>query len=113
MHRYVNTTDIIATMEEILKLGSMSQFDHFGRPLREIWRSSPDLRPYTALTPSVRLDERNPRVGIGARESRGLALAREDEANEDLFNRILWRQIKGTAKAYPGPTRMSALELKR
>jgi YVTN family beta-propeller protein len=113
VHRFVNTTDVIATMEEILKLGSMSQFDHFGRPLREIWRSSPDLRPYVALRPSVPLDEKNPKVGIGATESRWLALGKEDEANEDLFNRILWRQIKGSARKYPGATRMSALELKR
>ena len=37
----------------------------------------------------------------------------QDEANEDLFNRILWREIKGSARKYPGSTRMSALELKR
>jgi DNA-binding beta-propeller fold protein YncE len=113
VHRFANTTDVIATMEELLKLGSMSQFDHFGRPLRQIWKPKPDLRPYVALRPNVPLNEKNPKVGIGARESRGLALGKEDEANEDLFNRILWRQIKGKARTYPGPTRMSALELKR
>jgi len=113
IHRFVNTTDVVATMEEILKLGTMSQFDHYGRPLRGIWRSKPDLRPYLALKPEVSLDEKNPKVGIGAEQSRGLALSKEDEANEDLFNRILWREIKGSARKYPGPTRMSALDLKR
>jgi hypothetical protein len=112
VHRFVNTTDVIATIEEILKLGTMSQFDHYGRPLRSIW-GKPDLRPYVALKPNVPLDEKNPKVGIGARESMGLALGKEDEANEDLFNRILWREIKGRARKYPGATRMSALELKR
>jgi len=38
-------------------------------------------------------------------------LDKVDMADEDLFNRILWSAIKGTAR-YPGPTRMSALEAK-
>lgn len=113
IHRWANTTDVIATIEELLKLGTLSQFDHFGRPLRDVWTSKPDLRPFVALKPAVSLDENNLRVGIGAEQSRGLALNKEDEANENLFNRILWRAIKGESRKYPGPTRMSALELMR
>lgn len=113
VHRFVNTTDVVATMEEVLKLGTMSQFDHFGRPLRDIWRSKPDLRPYVAIKPGIPLDEMNPKTGMGAVQSRGLALNKEDEANEDLFNHILWRAIKGKETPYPGSKRISALELKR
>ncbi|MEO7823141.1 MAG: alkaline phosphatase family protein, partial [Gemmatimonadaceae bacterium] len=108
-HRFVNTTDVLATMEDILGLGRLSQFDHYGRPLWEIWEKRPDLRPYTALTPSVSLRELNPKSGALAEASKGLALAAEDEANEDLFNRILWKAIKGD-KPYPGTRRMSTLE---
>ena len=112
-HRFTNTTDVVATMEEILGLGSLSQFDYYGRPLRDVWMQSPDVAPYRALTPAVPLDERNPPQGRGARESERLDLAFEDIADEDLFNQILWRAIKGEAVPYPGPTRMSALEWKR
>ncbi len=111
--RFVNTTDVIATMEKILGLDALSPFDHFGRPLREIWRDTPDLRPYTALVPAVRLTDRNPSAGSGAKESEQLDLRYEDVAEDDLFNRILWRTIKGPAVAYPGPTRMSAAEVLR
>ncbi len=111
--RFVNTTDVIATMETMLGLDALSPFDHYGRPLREIWRTSPDLRPYRALTPSVPLTDRNPSRGRGADESRQLDLRYEDVAEEDLFNRILWRSIKGPARPYPGPTRMSAAEVLR
>jgi hypothetical protein len=34
-------------------------------------------------------------------------------ADEALFNRILWRTIKGQNVPYPGINRMSALEWKR
>jgi YVTN family beta-propeller protein len=113
IHRFTNTTDVLATMEEVLGLDALSQFDHYGRPLREIWTKEPDLRPYTALVPSVSLDARNPSRGRGARESAKLDFEFEDVADEVTFNRILWRAIKGDTVPYPGTNRMSALEWKR
>ena len=43
IHRFANTTDVLATIEEILGLDSLSMFDHFGRPLRDIFGTEPDL----------------------------------------------------------------------
>jgi hypothetical protein len=112
IHRFANTSDVLLTIEEILGLQSLSQFDHFGRPLREIWSDRPDTRPYHALTPAVPLDQRNPAGTRAARASAELDLEIEDSSDDDSFNRILWETIRGTS-AYPGPTRMSALEAKR
>ena len=42
--RFANTTDVIRTIEEILGLGTLSQFDHFGRPLRDSSSRSRPLR---------------------------------------------------------------------
>lgn len=111
VHRFVNTTDVLATIEEILGLPAMSQFDRFGRPLHDIWRDAPDARPYAALTPSVSLDEKNPSGTRGARESALLDLGDIDRADEDLFNRILWYTIKGDRRPYPGPVRARGLAL--
>ena len=111
-HRFANTTDVLRTIEEILGLESMSQFDYFGRPLREIWSDSPDPTPYTALAPAASLDEVNPSGTRGARESAKLDLSIEDVADEKLFNEILWRTIKGPDAPYPGVKRASAQELK-
>ena len=108
-HRFANTTDVLATIEDILGLGRMSQFDHYGRPLREIWETTPDLTPYVALKPAVPLDEKNPKGGALAEASKRLTLEKEDTSNDDLFNRILWSAIKGD-RPYPGSRRMSALE---
>jgi hypothetical protein len=112
-HRFINTTDVIATMERVLKLGSLSQFDHFGRPVTEIFGTSADLRPYAALTPQQRLDEVNKAGTREARESEKLELTFEDTADEQLFNQILWRTIKGPNVPYPGTRRMSTLEYTR
>ncbi|MEP6493924.1 MAG: bifunctional YncE family protein/alkaline phosphatase family protein [bacterium] len=112
-HRFTNTTDVIKTIEGILNLGSLSQFDYFGRPLTDVWSAEPDLRPYDVVTPAVPLDERNPRLSRGAFESMRLRLDAEDESDDDDFSEILWHVVKGYGASYPGATRMSLLEAKR
>ena len=67
VHRFANTTDVLKTIEEMLHLGSMSQFDHYGRALRENWRDNPDLTPFTATLPTVDMAEMNPDTGKQAR----------------------------------------------
>jgi hypothetical protein len=112
IHRFVNTTDVFATMEEILGLDKLSQFDYYGRPLREIFNNKPDLRPYVALKSDQPLNELNPATGATAQASLELNLDHVDAADEDSFNRILWSAIKGQ-QPYPGTKRMSSLDMAR
>jgi hypothetical protein len=109
VHRFANTTDVLRTIEEILGLESLSHFDYHGRPLREIWRDKPDLRPWSVLTPAVSLTERNPAGTPEARESAQLDLRIEDVADEERFNRVLWRSVRGDTP-YPGSRRAATLE---
>ncbi len=104
VHRWTNTTDVLATIEEALHLGRMSQFDAFARPLHDVWAATPDFRPYAALTPAVPLEERNTATNTtpaDARASSRLALDVEDAADEGTFNRVLWRTVKGPGVPYP------------
>jgi hypothetical protein len=78
VHRFTNTTDILATIEEILGLDALSQFDHYGRPLRSIFAAKPDLTPYKALKPTVDLNEKN-----ASGEAANLDLSRPDAINDD------------------------------
>lgn len=106
-HRFTNTTDVVATIEEILSLAHLSQFDAFGRPLRGIFADRSDLTPYSALTPSIPLTDRNPAAGgPGSRQSARLDFRFEDQADEDVFNRVLWLAIKGVDRPYPGTRSM-------
>jgi len=112
-HRFINTTDVLATMERVLSLEPLSQFDAFSRPLVEVFAGQPDTTPFAALVPSVSLDERNLAVGPGARESSRLDFRFEDVADEDGFNHALWLAIKGAGVAYPTTRRAPATEWDR
>jgi YVTN family beta-propeller protein len=104
IHRFANTTDVLATIEEILGLDSLSTFDHFGRPLRDIFGTEPDLRPYSVLTPAVDLNDRNPPATDAAKRSAALDFTHADAIDDEELNRILWMMAKGNAP-YPGATR--------
>jgi YVTN family beta-propeller protein len=113
LHRFVNTTDVLTTIEQILGLEPMSHFDKFGRALRDIWRDRPDLTPYAAITPSQSLTELDAAIGVDARQSERMDLSRADRVNDDVFNRILWRAIKGTDAPYPSVHRIGVQEYAR
>src|SRR5215467_2056446 len=104
-HRFVNTTDVLATIEEILGLAPMSAFDRFGRPLREIWADAPDLRPYAALTPGQSMVELNAGAGHDAQMSERLDFSGADRADDDELGRIVWRAVKGADVPYPAKRR--------
>ena len=101
-HRFANTTDVLATIEEILTLDHLSQFDAYARPLRGIFAARPDLTPYNTLVPVTPLTEKNVAGTPGARQSANIDLRVEDLVDDDVFNRILWLAVKGTARPYPG-----------
>ena len=108
VHRFANTSDVVATIADILKLRPLSQFDYFGRPLADVFASSADTAAFDHLVPAVALDEVNPSRTRGAKASSRLDLEREDRADEDAFNRVLWAAIKGEDVPYPGTRRSPA-----
>jgi YVTN family beta-propeller protein len=113
IHRFVNTTDVLATIEELLGLEPMSQFDHYGRPLRDVFAKTPDLRPYDVIVPDVNLNARNPPNTPAAKASAQLDLDEADEADDELLNRVLWTAIKGDDVPYPGATRAPVAAIDR
>jgi DNA-binding beta-propeller fold protein YncE len=111
-HRFVNTTDVIATIEQILGLGSLSQFDHYGKAFPEFFSADPDLTPYKPLIPEQSLTEKNPE-GKNAKNSLNLRLEKEDLSDDELFNRILWAAIKGDNVPFPEQNRVTLLQIQQ
>ncbi|MFO1006711.1 MAG: alkaline phosphatase family protein [Planctomycetaceae bacterium] len=104
-----NTTSIIRTLEQILGLPPMNQFDASATPMFDCFTDKADLTPFTAVPNTVPLDQMNPKpVSIQDEKLRADALVsaelnfREvDKAPEDVLNRILWRALKGTGIPFP------------
>jgi YVTN family beta-propeller protein len=111
IHRFANTTAVLKTIEELLHLESMSQFDHYSHALRDIWRDHPDLTPYVAISPTVDLAEMNPDTGKQARASSRFNLREADAIDDATFNHVLWAIEKGEDVPYPPRRQADALTL--
>ena len=111
--RFVNTTDVLAAIEDILGLRSLSQFDYFSRSLADNFSAKPDLRPYTALKPTHSLSEKNPPTGPGSTQSDSFDLTKPDKIDDTTFNQVLWAMLKGEKTPMPQPRHTSATHLVR
>ena len=95
VHRFINTTDVVAAIEDILHMGRLSKFDYFSRSLADIFSPTPDLTAYTPVIPKQDLNEKNPAKTAAATLSEGLDLSAADRVDDKLYNRILWLMLKG------------------
>jgi YVTN family beta-propeller protein len=100
IHRFLNTTDVVAAIEDILELGRLSKFDYFSRSLSDIFSEAPVLSPWQAIAPLADMKEMNPPKSAAARLSEGLDLSAPDHVEDALFNRILWSVMK-ESEPYP------------
>ncbi len=102
-----NTTSMLRTMELILGLRPMTVFDAGARPMAAAFAHKPDLTPYAAVTPQVRLDERNPANSPTAARSRQLDFSEADLIDDFELNEILWLAIRKTEPPAPSRSRFS------
>lgn len=105
-------TSMLRTMELIFGLSPMNQLTMAANPMLACFQEQPDLTPYQARPNTVPLNEMNPDVAALQGLQRELALKSLamplddiDQADEGLFNRILWHSVKGYDVPYPELTR--------
>lgn len=102
-----STVSMLRTMELILGLPPMTQYDELATPMFSCFTNKPDFSPYKLLPPQVDLLARNPKAGKGAEISRKMDFSDYDRADPDLLNRLLWMSVKGD-EPLPAPVRSAA-----
>lgn len=100
-----STCSMLRTMELILGLQPMSQFDAAAQPMVACFQNEPDPRPYVAEAARVSLQETNAKTAWGSDLTRGMNLAKEDAADDLLLNEMIWRSVRGGDHPMPAPRR--------
>ncbi len=100
-----STSSMLRTMELILGLKPMSIFDAAARPMYHSFTAKPDFTTYEHVEPKVDLKATNKPEAFGAALSEKLDLAKEDQADDILFNEIIWKSVKGANSRMPAPVR--------
>jgi YVTN family beta-propeller protein len=99
------TSGVLRTMELILGLPPMSQYDAAATPMYLAFQPTPDLTPFSHRPARVSLDERNDWSSPGARASLAMNLRDADMAPELELNEILWQSVRGPSSVMPPPRR--------
>src|SRR5579872_1395494 len=96
-----NTTSMLRTMELILGLRPMTQFDAAARPMFNAFVAQGNNAPYTVEKPRISIVERNPAGSASAARSAEMDFSDADRADDDELNDILWRAIRHTRPPVP------------
>ncbi len=109
-HTMYTTSSMLRTMELILGMQPMTQYDAAATAMWRSFTGSADARPFTALPETINLNDLNPRQGKLAAMARGLDFSREDAQPDAIMNAMLWKAVKGENAIVPAPTRAAFIK---
>jgi len=110
--RFYDTNSVLKSIELLLGLSPMSQYDHFSNPIMGGWDTAPDnSEPYTAILPPPEIigevnmniasyDSKDPRLRLALLSSK-MNWKVADAVPYQLLNEILWKDAKGPNSKMP------------
>jgi YVTN family beta-propeller protein len=102
------TASMVRTMEVILNLPPMTQYDKNATPMLNCFTPDADMTAYTNIGPKVDLEAKNPERGEGETASAKMDFSGPDRADPDALNAILWHALK-PGVTMPAPVRSARL----
>lgn len=100
-----STVSMLRTMELILGLPPLSQFDAAATPMFESFTDKPDLTPYQHEAARIDMNVLNSDLAYGADRSDKMDFSEYDRIDDFELNEILWRAIKGRDAPLPPAVR--------
>ncbi|AMR30199.1 hypothetical protein A0256_01570 [Mucilaginibacter sp. PAMC 26640] len=113
IHNMYSTSGVLRTIELILGLPPMSQYDAAAMPLYECFTAKPDFTPYIAKRPQIDLEQRNVAINESSKRSESFNLAEEDAAPDLDLNEVIWKSVKGETAVMPAPKRSAFVILEK
>jgi len=104
-HTAYSTSSMLRTIELILGLSPMSQYDAAAMPMWRSFDSVAKPSDFKAISPNVDLQLKNVAKNEWQRKSELFNFEKEDTNNDVAFNLVLWHGLKGDKIPFPGPTR--------
>jgi hypothetical protein len=97
------TSSMVRTIELLLGLPPMTQYDAAANPMYRTFSATADLTPYTLRKPEIDLEEKNTLLSYGARRSMKMDFSDDDRAPVQELNAIIWRSVMGPDAPVPAP----------
>jgi len=104
-HTMYSTSGLLRTMELVLGLPPMSQYDAAATPMYSCFTPTADTMAYTAQPALVDINARNTVLNTSAKRSAELNFAKADAVPGNTLNELTWKSVKGELSNVPPPRR--------
>lgn len=104
-HTMYSTSSALRTIELILGLQPMSQYDASAEPMWRCFNTTASHPPFKAVPNLVDLNLKNKQVNKLSLLSEKFDFSQEDRIPDKQFNEVIWSAIKGTEIPCPAPVR--------
>jgi YVTN family beta-propeller protein len=115
-HTYYTQINVDRTIEQILGIKPMTQFDQAAMPMWTLFSDYPDFTPYTVLPNQVPLNQMNPGSLAQQQIERAWSVAstkmfagkenKPDAENPNMLNHAIWYSATGFSRPYPGESKV-------
>jgi phospholipase C len=111
-HTMYSTSGMLRTMELILGIKPMSQFDAAATPMWRCFQKTPDSKPFMAREAGIDLNEKNVAYNHNHRRTLPFDLSQPDAIDDRVFSEIVWQTVRGEKSKMPAPVRGAFVKLK-
>jgi YVTN family beta-propeller protein len=102
-HTMYSTSSVLRTIELILGLPPMTQYDAAAEPLWRCFNFSATHPPFKALPIQVDLNQKNEAENSMSRLSETFDFSKEDRVPDAQFNEVIWVAVRGLNSPCPAP----------
>ena len=110
-HNMYSTSSMLRTIELILGLKPMSQYDAGAASMWRCFQQEPNMAPYTLRPAQVDTKERNRDNLISSIQPGNLDFSRADRVSGLILNKIIWKSVKGMDSEMPAPKKAAFIKL--
>ena len=110
-HTLFNTAAMLRTVELILGLPPMSQYDVAATPMWSCFTPQPDITPYNVKPANVDINARNEATTAAAKLSATFNFSKPDAVPDLELNEVIWQSVKGENSVMPAPHKSAFVKL--
>jgi DNA-binding beta-propeller fold protein YncE len=112
-HTMYSTSGMLRTMELILGLKPMSQYDAAATPMWRCFSKTASPATFTSKTAGVDLEQKNVAINTNSRRSDSFDLSIPDAIDDLIFSEIVWQTVRGEKSVMPAPRRGAFVRLEK
>ncbi len=112
-HTMYSTSSMLRTIELILGIGPMSQYDAAATPMWRCFTDKADMTVFNVKPLQVDINEKNTAINEWQRKSETFDFSKEDRINDRAFTEVIWKAVRGVDAVVPAPKRAAFLKMNR